>query len=155
MKALGDEMAAAGRTLEDEELIEYIIAGLDEEYTPLVSAICARAEPISLSEFYSQLLTFETHASLLQDGHARSAHAASRGGGNRGRGIGCGPAGCGSGGRGSPVGCSPSHFGGRGRGGQGRGRGVNQSDPVVCQVCGKKYHTAMECCHRFDEAYTP
>jgi hypothetical protein len=39
MKSLGHEMAAAGRTLEDEELIKYIIAGLDEEYTPLVSTI--------------------------------------------------------------------------------------------------------------------
>jgi hypothetical protein len=73
-------MAATGRTLEDKELIKYIINGLDEEYTPPVSTICARAEPISLSEFYSQLLTFETHASLLQDGHTRFAHAASRGG---------------------------------------------------------------------------
>jgi hypothetical protein len=69
MKALRDEMTAAGRTLEDEELIKYIIAGLDEEYTPLVSTICARTEPISLGEFYAQLLTFEIHASLLQDGH--------------------------------------------------------------------------------------
>jgi hypothetical protein len=52
MKALGDEMAAVGRPLDDEELIEYIITSLDEEYTPLVSTICARAELISLSEFY-------------------------------------------------------------------------------------------------------
>jgi hypothetical protein len=53
MKVLGDEMAVAGRPMDDEELIEYIITGLDEEYTPLVSAICARDESVSLSEFYS------------------------------------------------------------------------------------------------------
>jgi hypothetical protein len=41
MKALGNEMIAAGRQLDDDELIEYIIGGLDE-YTPFVSAICAR-----------------------------------------------------------------------------------------------------------------
>jgi hypothetical protein len=118
MKDLGDEMAAAERTLEDEELIEYIIAGLDEEYTPLVSAICSRVELISLSDFYWQLLTFETHASLLQDGQTRSAHATSRGGGFRGRGAGCGRGGRRSGGRtspparcGSPAGRGP--FGGR------------------------------------------
>jgi hypothetical protein len=40
MKALGDEMVAAGRQLDDDKLIEYIIAGLDEEYTLFVSAIC-------------------------------------------------------------------------------------------------------------------
>jgi hypothetical protein len=41
MKALGNEMIAAGRLLDD-ELIEYIIAGVDEKYTPFVFAICAR-----------------------------------------------------------------------------------------------------------------
>jgi hypothetical protein len=41
MKALGDEMAASGRPLDEEELLEYIIIGLDDEYTPLVSALCA------------------------------------------------------------------------------------------------------------------
>jgi hypothetical protein len=50
MKVLGDEMVVAGRPLDDEELIEYIITKLDEEYTPLVSVICARVEPISLIE---------------------------------------------------------------------------------------------------------
>jgi hypothetical protein len=30
MKALGDEMATAGRRLEDDELLEYILTGLDE-----------------------------------------------------------------------------------------------------------------------------
>jgi hypothetical protein len=33
MKALGDEMKAASRPLDDEELVEYIITCLDEEYT--------------------------------------------------------------------------------------------------------------------------
>jgi predicted transcriptional regulator len=50
MKALSDEMAMAGRTLDDEELIECIIAGLDEEYTPFVSVISARTGTISLSK---------------------------------------------------------------------------------------------------------
>jgi hypothetical protein len=53
MKTLADEMKAAGRPLDDEELVEYIITGLDEEYTPLVSTLCARAEPISISELFS------------------------------------------------------------------------------------------------------
>jgi hypothetical protein len=62
-------------------LIECIVTGLDEEYTPLVSAICTRAEPISLSEFYSHILSFETHVVLLQDGHNKITNAANRGGG--------------------------------------------------------------------------
>ena len=31
MRALGDEMVVVGRPLEEEELVEYILAGLDEE----------------------------------------------------------------------------------------------------------------------------
>jgi hypothetical protein len=101
MKALSNEMMAAGRPLDNEELIEYIITSLDEEYTPLVSALCARAEPISLSEFYLQLLSFETHVGLLQDGHNRYVNASTQGGGFRGRG---GMRGRSTGGRGPFIG---------------------------------------------------
>jgi hypothetical protein len=80
MKSLGDEMAATGRPLDDKELIEYIITGLDGDYTPLISVICARAEPISLGHFYSQLLSFKTHVGLLQDGKNKSINAATTGG---------------------------------------------------------------------------
>jgi hypothetical protein len=72
MKSLGDEMAAAGRPLDDEELTEYIITGLDEDYTLLVSVLCARVEPISISELYLQLLNFETRTGLLVDSSQRS-----------------------------------------------------------------------------------
>jgi hypothetical protein len=96
-----NEMTAAGRPLDNEELIEYIITSLDEEYTPLVSALCARAEPISLSEFYLQLLSFETHVGLLQDGHNRYVNASTQGGGFRGRG---GMRGRSTGGRGPFIG---------------------------------------------------
>jgi hypothetical protein len=46
-------MATAGRPLEDDELVEYIIIGLDREFTSLVSAHVARVEPISVEELYS------------------------------------------------------------------------------------------------------
>jgi hypothetical protein len=64
MRALGDEMAAAGRPLEDEELVEYILTGLADEYDSVVSSIFARSEPVSVSELYSQLLAFETRLDL-------------------------------------------------------------------------------------------
>jgi len=38
MTALGDELAAAGKPLDDEEMISYIVNGLDSDYNPLVSA---------------------------------------------------------------------------------------------------------------------
>ena len=48
MKTLADAMASAGKKLEDEEIASYILSGLDIEYNPVVSAIAARTEPISL-----------------------------------------------------------------------------------------------------------
>jgi hypothetical protein len=64
MKTLADEMASAGKKLDDEELISYILAGLDYEYNSLVSSIAARVEPVTLGDMYSQLLAFETRLEL-------------------------------------------------------------------------------------------
>jgi hypothetical protein len=64
MRALSDEMAAAGWPLEDEELVEYILTGLDDEYDSVISSILARSKPVSVSELYSQLLPFETRLDL-------------------------------------------------------------------------------------------
>jgi hypothetical protein len=52
MKSLADEMASAGKALEDVELVSYIMAGLDFDYNPIVSTMVARVEPISVSEHY-------------------------------------------------------------------------------------------------------
>jgi len=59
MKGLADEMASAGKNLEDEELVSYILTGLDLEFNPVVSAVATRVEPISVSELYTQLVSFE------------------------------------------------------------------------------------------------
>ena len=53
MKNLGDEMAAAGRPLKDDEIVEYILAGLDEDFTPFVSSLLTRVEPLSLDDLFS------------------------------------------------------------------------------------------------------
>jgi hypothetical protein len=52
------------KKLDDEELISYILAGLDYEYNSLVSSIAARVEPVTLSDMYSQLLAFEMRLEL-------------------------------------------------------------------------------------------
>ena len=59
MHALGDELAAAGKPLEDEELVSFIIAGLDADYNPLVSSIMTRTEPMSLSDLYAQIMCYD------------------------------------------------------------------------------------------------
>jgi hypothetical protein len=48
----------------NEELISYILAGLDYEYNSLVSSIAARVEPVTLGDMYSQILAFETRLEL-------------------------------------------------------------------------------------------
>jgi hypothetical protein len=60
MKGLADELATSGKILEDVEIISYILNVLDSDYTPFVSSIMSRLEPISVNELYAQALGFES-----------------------------------------------------------------------------------------------
>ncbi|WVZ77133.1 hypothetical protein U9M48_025033 [Paspalum notatum var. saurae] len=156
MRALGDDMAAAGRPLEDEELVEYILTGLDYDFNGLVSALVTRTDPVSVNELYAQLLAYETRMKLVNpQSSGSSANAAHRGGrGGRGRG-------------GAPRGRGQGYS--RGNGGTNGGRGFSnqnnyrrndsnsnlQDQRPLCQVCHKKGHTADRCWHRYDENYVP
>jgi hypothetical protein len=146
MRALADEMASAGKPLDDEDIISYIIAGLDDEYNPVVTTLVARSDSVSVAEAYAQLLNFEQRMHLLhgEPSQQHSAHMANRGrGSQRGR-------------------------GGRTGGRTTRGRGRNNPGPPRqnsgsynndkgprCQLCKKKGHTVMDCWHRFDENFVP
>lgn len=57
IKSLADDMASAGKKLEDEEIASYILAGLDMEYNPIVSSISVHVEPLTLGELYTQLVS--------------------------------------------------------------------------------------------------
>lgn len=127
--------------MDDEELVTYILAGLDFDYNSVVSSVANRAEPISVSELHAQLTGFESRMELLQGAAQSSANSASRGG--RGGGGG-------GGGHGGP------NSGNRGRGGFGRGgggRGDGKLKPI-CQLCGKIGHTVVKCWKRFDTSYS-
>ena len=82
MKGYADEMAAAGRKLEDEELISYILSGLDREYDAVVSAVAARVEPISAGELFTQLTSFESRMEMKNGGggYQSSANMVAKGG---------------------------------------------------------------------------
>ncbi|XP_044454007.1 uncharacterized protein [Triticum aestivum] len=54
MKALGDEMAAIGKPLTDDDMVSYILAGLDFDYISFVSSVCARTVPVKPNELYAQ-----------------------------------------------------------------------------------------------------
>ncbi|XP_073368048.1 uncharacterized protein [Aegilops tauschii subsp. strangulata] len=127
MKALGDEMAAIGKPLTDDDMVSYILAGLDFDYMSFVSSICARTVPIKPNELYVQLISFESRLAMFEGGSSSShssANAASRGG---------------------PGGFS--HGGGRGRNGGGRGHGGGRGN-------GGNDGRGNECYRRFNIAFT-
>jgi hypothetical protein len=68
MKALADEMASARKPIDEEELVSYILVGLDEEYNHVVFALVAQKDSVSFGEAHSQLLNFESRMALLYGG---------------------------------------------------------------------------------------
>jgi hypothetical protein len=149
MRSLGDQMVVVGQPLEEDELVEYILTGLDADFNPIVSALIARKETITVSEAYQQLLAFETRMDMLGIGNSSgsSANTANRGGrDNGGRGNG----------RGNFINkqCQGNNGGG------GRGSFFNRSSnggngKPTCQVCFKEGHTVDRCWHRFEENFVP
>jgi hypothetical protein len=60
MKGYADEMIVSGQTLGNDEFVAYVLTGLNEEiYNAFVFSIVTRVEPISTSELYSQMLSYE------------------------------------------------------------------------------------------------
>jgi hypothetical protein len=110
----------------DDEIVVYLLTCLPEEYDSLVTSITARAKPMSLSEVYTNLLSFETclisHQGAPSHVGGPVMNFASRGG---------------RGGR------SGGH-GGR-NGGQNGGRGPSSRycniDRPCCQICERVNHT--------------
>jgi hypothetical protein len=64
MSTYADELAASGTPLCDDEFVAYLLAGLDEEFNPVFTAVVARVDPIKPSELFSQLLSFKNHTNL-------------------------------------------------------------------------------------------
>lgn len=143
MKSLADDMAAAGKRLEDEEIASFILAGLDVEFNPIVSSITSRVEPTSLGELYTQLVSWEQRIDLQNGGSSGSSVNAAtrpgRGGGFKRGGVGRG------GGRGR----------GNNNGNKGRPRQTDANgDPIICQLCGREGHSVARCFKRFDASFT-
>jgi hypothetical protein len=70
MCSLADDMASTGTPLRDDELVSYILTGLDEDYNSVYNAVITRVEPITPSESYVQLLGFKQHLQLQQGSSA-------------------------------------------------------------------------------------
>jgi hypothetical protein len=137
MKGFADEMATAGKPLEDEDFVSYVLAGFDQDYNSFMENVIGKNE-ISLRSLYSQLLAAEAKLDLQSLRSQSSVNAAAWGcGGYRGRG------GC-DGGRGG--------FG-RGFGGLGDA-GSSSGTKLVSQLCKKTVHTVLRCWKQFDRNYS-
>jgi histone deacetylase 1/2 len=149
IKTLADEMAAAGRKLEDEEFVSYLLTGLDQDIDSIVSAVAERVEPITVAELHTQLIAHEQRLEMCNGGVQSSANLATKGKGGGGSSS-CGGRGGGrrNGGRGN--------CGGFTRGGGNNGGGTRSSfqPGVFCQICGKEGHLAPRCFKRFDSNYS-
>jgi hypothetical protein len=143
MKKFADELASAGKVLEDEEIVSYILNALDSTYTPLVSSVISRMDAISVNDLYSQAHGYEHRQDMLrrdEDGFS-SANAAMRG--------------CGHDRSGSRGGRNPGRGQNQGNGRRGSfgrlGQSNSSNNKTICQICGRSNHTALDCWYRYDE----
>lgn len=139
MRGYADEMAAAGKPMEDEDVVAHILNGLDAEYNSLIEQINGMTDPIGLDDLYARLLATEAQMQIVANSDAR----------------GCGSGGGRSGNCGGGSGSHPNR-GGFWRGGNNGGGRGNPNNPYrdhQCQVCRKFGHTALRCWKRFDKNY--
>jgi hypothetical protein len=142
MKGYADELADAGRTIDEEELVEYLLAGLDDVYNPLFAAIGVNGGDLTVSELYGKVCAYDSRIELLGDniGGNSFVNSAQRGHGGP-RGVHRGGQ---RGGRGNHDHGLLHGSGGNGRRGGGRS-GKNKRGYVTCQICGKPGHEARNC----------
>jgi len=157
MKGLADQMASAGRKLEDEKLVSFILTGLDADYDPVVTAVTAHVEPISVAELYAQLVSHEQRMEIHGGGggHQSSANLASKGGRHNNGGY-HGGGGRNNGARDGYNNRNNNYNNNRGGGGRGGGgRRVPFQPGMFYQICTKEGHSAFDCFKRHDASYTP
>nr|AAT85031.1 putative polyprotein [Oryza sativa Japonica Group]ABF96679.1 retrotransposon protein, putative, Ty1-copia subclass [Oryza sativa Japonica Group] len=154
MRALADDLMAVGKPVDDDELIGYIFAGLDDEFEPVISTIVGRPDPVTIGETYAQLISFEQRLAHRRSGDQSSVNSASRSRGQPQRG-GSRSGGDSNRGRGAP---SNGANRGRGRGNPSGGRanvGGGTDNRPKCQLCYKRGHTVCDCWYRYDENFVP
>jgi hypothetical protein len=73
MQGLANDMVAAGKALDDEDLVQYILSILDEDYDSVVNSVLARPIPITVSELAAQMISFEARVDLRRNGGSSSS----------------------------------------------------------------------------------
>jgi histone deacetylase 1/2 len=178
IKALSDKMAAAGKPLDNLDVISYIISGLDEEYDGFVATITAfiKVEKnVSLSDVYSQFMSYDARMESKKLGDGLSINTVTHGGRGGGRGHGdhqdqyhrydyeqrngYGNSGYGNNSYDRNYDQRNSHGGyggGRGNGGlnpQGNHPNYGTRTNETCPICGKVGHIVLNCWKRLQKNY--
>jgi uncharacterized membrane protein YgcG len=84
MKGFVDEMVVAGKPLDDEDFVAYLLAGLDHDYNSFIKNVSARSDPMSISHVYAQFLVAESWLDLQNTQQQASVNATMHGGQTRG-----------------------------------------------------------------------
>ncbi|KAK1644724.1 hypothetical protein QYE76_062529 [Lolium multiflorum] len=85
MKTIAQELAAAGKPIDDDELVWYVLKNLGGEYNNLITAV--RANPnTTLSDLFGQVQSFDRLHKTEDTSFTSSANLARRGGGAPSRG---------------------------------------------------------------------
>ncbi|PKU83464.1 Retrovirus-related Pol polyprotein from transposon TNT 1-94 [Dendrobium catenatum] len=134
IKNIVDQISASGAAVDTEDIILYILNGLPPSYQSFKTAIRTMLTPLSLDQLYPLLLSEEIN---IASDSARVNSAPDN---------------------------TTALFTYRGRGRRSRGKSSNQAsnstrqpstNPVICQICSKRGHSATACWHRLDLQYTP
>ncbi|CAL5351133.1 unnamed protein product [Camellia sinensis] len=148
IKELFDQWALASSPMDDEDLVLLRLNGLPDEFDALKTTMHARIEPISMVDLTSLLcsesLHIESKQKRMQSHDNTVAYVSMRdstGGSSSSKGR--------SSFRSQRGGFRGTFRGGGRQSSRGRGR-IYSSPAIICQICGKGNHTALECWHRLD-----
>ncbi|KAL0918376.1 hypothetical protein M5K25_010380 [Dendrobium thyrsiflorum] len=128
IKILVDNIAAAGSKIDTEDVILYILNGLPSSYNSFKAAICTSLNPIDLDVLYSLLCSEEIK---LQTEHQKDSTPLS-----------------------DTTALMATHSRGRHYSRSSKGP-QHTNDRPICQICGKTWHTALNCWHRCNPKYAP
>lgn len=133
------------QSVSDDELIQYILNGLDFDYNPFVLFVLGRTDTPSLSELYAQLLAYDTRMEMYQENYGGDQFQPSANSAARGRGRGRSRGGLRNRGRGHEG--PPQNFALNSTFSK---QGGQQSKPT-CQICKKIGHDGSSYQYRYDE----
>ncbi|KAF9681349.1 hypothetical protein SADUNF_Sadunf06G0216700 [Salix dunnii] len=147
MLSMADKLAAAGQPVNDQDFITFLLGGLRTTYTPFITSynFACRDKELSLDDFQSELLSFETlvDAPLLMQ-NQNFAFAAKHNTYPKRK-----PAGTGTRSLQFIISSQPH---GPPRNHSNNDKGAPHERPK-CQICDKHNHTALDCFHRFNFSF--